>query len=265
MKCQRPNVSVSFWPPSLIGFDKIFLSFMLNNTLDCFFHAGNTDDFFENTISNVNTSVRITCCHTNSTSELTTCGLGESCEGKCSAVGAFLCPSGMCTGDRKDCSYNFVEPSVEPSGSLCVACLPSSAFKQCHPRCPVVLHQECCFHPLCYKKKPQKCAFMSFLTGNDSLKNNGDMLPFQARLVPFLLDYPTVNGLVRYRRFPSLEHPSLMTMPRPTQVSIDIVFSFIILFQLFNVVWSVSLVMLHNGNPLLRVLMGHTHKGVTFS
>ena len=131
----------------------------------------NTNAFFEDIMSNANRSIEVTCCHTNNTSELVTCGFGESCEGKCSAIDAFLCPSGICTGDLEDCEYNFEqeedEDEPEESSTLSVATKPSSAFKWCAARCPVVKHKACCYNPVCYEKKSDRCKFFNYLTGNE--------------------------------------------------------------------------------------------------
>ena len=54
---------------------------------------------------------------------------------------------------------------------------------------------------------------------NASLKGIADyVLPFQARLAPFLAACPTATGPARCRRFPSMEHLSSMKMPSHTQV-----------------------------------------------
>ena len=54
---------------------------------------------------------------------------------------------------------------------------------------------------------------------NASLKGIADyVLPFQARLAPFLAACPTATGPARCRRFPSMGHLSSMKMPSHTQV-----------------------------------------------
>ena len=129
----------------------------------------NSNAFFEDIISNADRLIEVTCCFSNNTSKLATCGFGESCEGKCSAIDANLCPSGMCTGDPEDCEYNFEqeedEDEAEESSTLSVATKPSSAFKWCTARCPVVEHKACCFNPVCFEKKSERCKWFSYLTG----------------------------------------------------------------------------------------------------
>ena len=76
--------------------------------------SGNTNstsvDFFDNVLTFVNQSVTVNCCHQKNTIELATCGLGASCAGSCSALGASLSPSGNCTGD---CEVPFEEGTDE--------------------------------------------------------------------------------------------------------------------------------------------------------
>ena len=129
--------------------------------------TANTNAFFEDTLSNANKSIKVTCCHANQSIEVKTCGFGASCEGKCTAINAYLCPSGNCTGEIRDCEYDFDRENGgdEPDESSSIATEPSSSFNWCSPRCPVVKHKACCFNPKCFKKKSERCKFISFLTG----------------------------------------------------------------------------------------------------
>ena len=67
---------------------------------------------------------------------------------------------------------------------------------------------------------------------NDSLKN-GELLLFQAELVLFLVACPMAIGVVKCRRSPFLEHPSLMKTLSPTQVK-KFTFSWTIGSELFK-------------------------------
>ena len=125
--------------------------------------SGNTNntsiDFFENAFTFLNESVTVNCCHLNDTIEFATCGLGASCAGKCSALGASLCPSGNCSGQ---CEIPF-EPETRETRS--VSTKPSSAFAWCSARCNVWRHPGCCYNPVCRRKRKRACRWMNFLTG----------------------------------------------------------------------------------------------------
>ena len=130
--------------------------------------SGNTNvstvDFFEDVFTFSNESVTVNCCHPNNTGEVATCGLGASCAGSCSALGASLCPSGDCSGD---CQISF-EQETNTTGKqrgLSEATRPSSAFRWCSPACNVWRHKGCCYNPLCKKKRESSCRWMNFLTG----------------------------------------------------------------------------------------------------
>ena len=128
----------------------------------------------------MNQTIEVTCCHSNKSIENVTCGFGVSCEGKCSAVDAVLCPSGNCTGDPEDCEYDFEKPEEEEreeeeedgeNGSPSTS--PSDAFRWCNPICPVRTHPECCYNPACYKKETETCNWIAYLTGGWILKGQG--------------------------------------------------------------------------------------------
>ena len=141
--------------------------------------------------TSLNESATVTCCHVNNTVELTTCGLGASCEGSCSALGASLCPSGDCSGD---CEMPFESNEVE-SRSRSSATRPSNAFKWCSPRCNVWRHHGCCYNPVCNRKRRRACRWINFLTGGWIEENQRDNLLFiQGRLVLFLAVCPMEVG-----------------------------------------------------------------------
>ena len=117
-----------------------------------------TIDFFENIFTFSNQSVKVNCCHLNKTIELATCGRGASCAGKCSALGASLCPSGNCSGD---CEIPFDDISERSS----MATGASSCFRWCSPRCDVWRHRGCCYNPVCNRKRAATCQWMNYLTG----------------------------------------------------------------------------------------------------
>ena len=118
----------------------------------------------------LNSTANVTCCHPNTTSELVTCGLGASCAGKCSALGASLCPSGNCSGDCElplDLEIEEVQSRRWSSSTR-----PSSAFKWCSPRCNVWRNRGCCYNPVCGRKRRRACRWMNFLTGIVSIQAN---------------------------------------------------------------------------------------------
>ena len=132
------------------------------------FTTGNTNsssiDFFENVFTFINESVIVNCCHMNNTLELATCGLGASCAGTCSALGASLCPSGNCSGT---CEMPFEEETRDgiEARRWSAATLPSSAFAWCSRRCNVWRHKGCCYHPTCRRRRRRACRWMNYLSG----------------------------------------------------------------------------------------------------
>ena len=130
--------------------------------------TGNTNTttvtFFDNVFTFINESVTVNCCRSDNDIVLASCGLGASCAGSCSALGASLCPSGDCTGD---CEMPF-EPEVNPTESRrgrSLATLPSSSFAWCSARCNVWRHKGCCYHPTCRRRRSRACRWMNYLTG----------------------------------------------------------------------------------------------------
>ena len=134
------------------------------------FSAGNTNatsiEFFDNVFTFLNESVTVNCCHLNNTLELATCGLGASCAGTCSALGATLCPSGDCTGD---CEIPFEQENEDDKErKLSTATKPSSAFKWCSSGCNVWRNKGCCYNPVCRKRSAshrRACRWFNYLTG----------------------------------------------------------------------------------------------------
>ena len=120
-------------------------------------------DFFDNVFTFFNESVTVTCCHENNRVELATCGLGASCAGTCSALGAYLCPSGNCSGD---CGIPFGEETAEVDSRRSSAVTkPSTAFNWCSASCNVWRHKGCCYNPTCSKKRWRACRWANYLIG----------------------------------------------------------------------------------------------------
>ena len=124
-------------------------------------------DFFDNVFTFHNESVIVNCCHENNTLELAACGLGASCEGTCSALGAVLCPSGNCSGS---CEMPFEEEEETKEaisrGFSSGATKPSKAYRWCSPRCNVWKTKGCCYNPICKRKRSKECRWIDFITGN---------------------------------------------------------------------------------------------------
>ena len=126
-------------------------------------------DFFDNVFTNHNESVKVNCCHligNTYTIEVATCGLGSSCAGSCSGLGASLCPSGDCGGD---CAIPFETTNKIEARQLSLATLPATAFKWCSAQCNVWGYKGCCYHPDCREKSEshkKACRFfINYLTG----------------------------------------------------------------------------------------------------
>ena len=60
-------------------------------------------EFFDLTLTLSNLTREVNCCHKNQRKEKVQCGSGTSCADQCSARGAALCPSGICSGNLADC------------------------------------------------------------------------------------------------------------------------------------------------------------------
>ena len=199
----------------------------LNRALSCssWFTSGNTSsvDFFDNVFTFLNESVTVNCCHQNNTIELASCGLGASCAGSCSALGASLCPSGNCAGDCEvpfEQETNEIESQRQPFASK-----PASKFKWCSARCNVWKHKGCCYNPVCRKRSAshrRACRWFNYLTGviMNSLFSSWELtVNFQEKLVLSLASCPMAVGVVKCKRSQSRAPPSWTKMHSHTQVS----------------------------------------------
>ena len=125
-------------------------------------------DFFDNAFSFSTNDITVTCCLQDNTPKTATCGKGLSCAGKCSALGASLCPSGKCTSDPKTCEVDF---DGEDRGRS-IATLSSSDLKYCQNtqhKCNVRKHSACCYNRNCLKREGRKkaCKDLNYLTGGE--------------------------------------------------------------------------------------------------
>ena len=139
-------------------------------------------EFFESSFSFTNETSIVPCCHPNNfTTAHVACGLGASCAGQCSAIGASLCPSGVCTERYKDCEIDmdvWGKSRASVTGS-------AASYRWCYPACNVEKHQGCCHNPNCYKDHKELCKFKSFMTGmnHNHCEIRDAELPF--RSIPF--------------------------------------------------------------------------------
>ena len=129
-------------------------------------------DFFDNSFSFASNDITVVCCLLDNTPKTVTCGKGLSCAGKCSALGASLCPSGRCTDDQKTCQLDF---DGEDTGTS-IATLASSDLKYCtnsEYNCIVRKHSACCYNRNCLKRPGRKeaCKDLDYLTGGDQIFN----------------------------------------------------------------------------------------------
>ena len=115
-------------------------------------------DFFDNAFTFSNESVTVHCCHPNNTIELSTCGLGTSCLGSCSLLGAQLCPSGDCSGD---CQLP-VDQGMDQNGTQTRSSLASNYNCVYTKRCDVCKHRVCCANPVCKARRPRQCRWMDY-------------------------------------------------------------------------------------------------------
>ena len=162
----RPFIS-SLKPESLNK-----LCYVLSSYIIVTFSAENTNatsiDFFDNVFTFLNESVTVNCCRSDNTVELATCGLGVSCAGNCSALGASLCPTGNCTGG---CDMPFEQQEtyeIESRSRISASTQPSTAFKWCTPKCNVWQRKGCCYNPVCRKRSvshKRACRWFNYLTG----------------------------------------------------------------------------------------------------
>ena len=106
------------------------------------------------------------CCAPDLTLTKVTCGQGTSCVGQCSAIGASLCLSEICTADPDDCNIS-LEPEKQKkrNAGTCKACQSSQKLRKCAPSCRVKRKPACCFHPVCYEKRPKYCSNTNYFSG----------------------------------------------------------------------------------------------------
>ena len=65
--------------------------------------SGADTTFYENTVSFSSEALNTTCCLADLSIVNVTCGRGASCAARCCALGATLCPSGVCSEDPDSC------------------------------------------------------------------------------------------------------------------------------------------------------------------
>ena len=129
-------------------------------------------EFFDLTLTLSNLTREVNCCHENQRKEKVQCGSGTSCADQCSARGAALCPSGICSGNLADC-----EQGLDLLIRSNAATNPTSDLRFCvreSVNCNVQRHPQCCFHPVCAKRdKCKVCTFSDILrTSNDHLRTS---------------------------------------------------------------------------------------------
>ena len=128
----------------------------------------NSIEFYDLSRTFANSSSLVSCCHQNETREIVSCGLGTSCAGQCFALGASLCPSGVCSGNPADCQIGF---DIDARST---ATLPSTTTLQwCRARCDVRRHKNCCYHPTCRQRKPCDCLWLNYQRTSSGLNCSG--------------------------------------------------------------------------------------------
>ena len=124
-------------------------------------------NFFDSSFTFSNTSIEVGCCSRNSTLTKVTCGEGMSCTAQCAAIKASLCPSGKCTRNPEDCRPSpLPDDGGEEVPLLERANRPDWELNWCTPLCRVRYHPQCCFHPVCYCKRPALCNWMNYTEGS---------------------------------------------------------------------------------------------------
>ena len=106
-------------------------------------------------------NVTATCCKVDGSPVSVTCGQGFSCAASCFSLEASLCPSHNCGAchrlEEEGVRGRKNSGATEASGGLshCTRnqCKVGGRFK------------ECCFHPICRKRRPKKCAWLQYLVG----------------------------------------------------------------------------------------------------
>ena len=117
--------------------------------------------------------VELTCCKSDGTEVLVSCGQGLSCANACFAKEASLCPSQNCGDcgnvDQEDAgsedsgrgnTLQRRQGGFSPLTNL------ASALNSCWgQRCPVRPRPACCFHRGCRKRRSKQCRWFQFFTG----------------------------------------------------------------------------------------------------
>ena len=151
-------------------------------------------NLFDNAFSFGQNMTNASCCSANSTRLQVTCGRGSSCEGKCSALGATLCPTGNCTDNLEDCTFTLTPEGLATSfcsakgATLCDtgrcadnpencnstfsrngiadSLLPSWVFSWCSNKCRFVKKfPACCYNPVCLRKRRRQCKWLENYMG----------------------------------------------------------------------------------------------------
>ena len=113
----------------------------------------------------------ITCCHPDNTIEVRTCGQGASCRGQCSALGASLCPSGVCTDDPETCKLGINDHNHGSTDTLSPSQLDWCTNSK--HQCSVKEHPDCCYNVKCldWRGVKEACSWLNYLNGNVTLSN----------------------------------------------------------------------------------------------
>ena len=126
-------------------------------------------DFYDHVVTSGNETVEAVCCTSNKRSLNVTCGQGKSCSSHCTALSSTLCPTGLCTGDLKDClPAHQDEGEQRKRAGVATANLPSWVFSKCTNsvyNCQVWKWPKCCFNSICQKKKTDACKWMQYYSG----------------------------------------------------------------------------------------------------
>ena len=162
----------------------------------------------------------MSCCASDTTVTNVTCGQGKSCVGECSAIGASLCLSGVCTENPDDCNFSLESMERRKRGKdNSVATVNSEKLRWCYPACRVKHIPACCFHASCHALRPKLCGDKNYFSGViDNVQQPLKIL--KVTPVPNLVAFPKAGGAVKCRSFPFLTPLSWTVMQTPFQVKI---------------------------------------------
>ena len=159
------------------------------------------------------------CCAPDLTLTKVTCGQGTSCVGQCSAIGASLCLSEICTADPDDCNISLEpEKRKKRNAGTCKACQSSQKLRKCAPSCRVKRKPACCFHPVCYEKRPKYCSNTNYFSGIPFYLDYFNKINSQETLAPNLATFPMERGVAKPRSCPCPMQLSWMEVPTLIQV-----------------------------------------------